>query len=95
MFQFQMVRLKDADLYVCNQTKILVSIPNGTIKSVFSKPFPVDCIQFQFQMVRLKDMAGEARQSLYTFQFQMVRLKDSFPTRRALTCMRFNSKWYD
>ena len=64
MFQFQMVRLKVCSILFhsfLNNPLLIVSIPNGSIKS--NKPFALHfgITMFQFQMVRLK-----ARKSLTT-----------------------------
>ena len=76
MFQFHMVRLKDATGRTCCKTPYCVSIPYGTIKrysSVLSDmPKPVS-----IPYGTIKRISGSAENTPSTlFQFHMVRLKD-------------------
>ena len=61
-FQFQMVRLKVRPTSTIPHG-IVVSIPNGSIKSVTEMAEGVQATMFQFQMVRLKAHWTKVRKS--------------------------------
>ncbi len=77
LFQFLMVRLKENQEQDAVSRK-KISIPYGAIKSLLSKSFEINKIQFQFLMVRLKEKIEKNILTLSAkFQFLMVRLKET------------------
>ena len=55
----------------------VVSIPQGTIKSVYLSGFDTVYLTFQFHKVRLKVLISENFACAIEFQFHKVRLKVS------------------
>ena len=94
VFQFQMVRLKVTGLQSDNGF-LVISIPDGSIKSDFIEVDFTLKILFQFQMVRLK-VSSVAVKALSKF----ISIPDGSIKRQAAAhpaqgLANFNSRWFD
>ncbi len=75
---------------------MLVSIPSGTIKSIWIQSARKATPKFQFLLVRLKVVIDVPDLMVITkFQFLLVRLKDFLDNLETEVDVRFNSFWYD